>query len=608
MTNITTAVENRTTNSLLSITDLSVHFPTRFGEFVALQNFDMELAAGEIHGLVGESGAGKSTVGAAIIGLLQSPGYIANGDIKLDGQSLNGLSDTDYHAMRGSVISMIFQDPQTSLNPLLRISAQLVETIQQHQNIGDSAALDMAIELLEDTGITNAKERINDFPHQFSGGMRQRVVIALAFCTNPKLIIADEPTTALDVAVQKNILNLILQLAKKRHVGFILITHDVGVIAEIADTVTIMRRGRVMETGSTQSVFSTPSNNYTKSLLAAVPRLDKKIERFIHVADDPTEVVSAAISTSANINPWRVTGANAMYAADWLKISRESDSEQLNTPSYTDNYDNAVPVLELSDVGVVYPGARTGWFSKSPGVAALSNINFSIGKGQVLGVVGESGSGKSTLAKIIAGLIDPTSGHMQFNGQVLPQGSIRSRHHPSRRLIQMIFQDPYSSLNNRRTVEAIISEPIRFHRLISGSGDRRKLIASILELVGMQQSALLKYPHQFSGGQRQRVAVARSLVANPKFLICDEPTSALDVSVQAQILNLLKDLQDDFSLTQVFISHNLAVIRQMADIVVVLRHGEIVETAPADQFFQKPSAEYSQMLLRETPSLANASQ
>ncbi len=572
--------------ALLTIRDLSVRFPTRFGEFTAIESLDLTVNAGELHGLVGESGAGKSTIGAAVIGLLQYPGYIASGELYLQDTNLRELDDTDFHALRGSRISMIFQDPQTSLNPLMTIADQLIGTITQHSNVSDSEARQRAIDLLNETGIIDAETRIDDYPHQFSGGMRQRVVIALALCTDPELIIADEPTTALDVSVQKQILALLRELAQTRQVGFILITHDIGVIAEITDRVTVLRHGRVMETGDTLSVLGNPQNEYTQALMAAVPRLHTRLERFVNIVTDDDDDSSS----------WSVEGASSDYAANWL--NRDITDNKRSNTSTADT-----PVLSVNDLTVRFYKNRPGWFKRDPGFKALSDINFSMQRGEVLGIVGESGSGKSTLAKAIVGLVDPSSGSIHFNGEPLPPGSKRSRHHAARREIQMIFQDPFSSLNNRHTVEHILSEPVRFYQLASGSANIKKLIASILELVEMSQTALLKYPHQFSGGQRQRIAVARALIARPSFLVCDEPTSALDVSIQAQILNLLKDLQQTFDLSILFISHNLAVVRQMANSVVVLKEGELVETAETEAFFKAPKATYSQQLLAETPSL-----
>lgn len=576
-------------SQLLVIENLSVKFPTRFGEFSALDNVSLDVHAGEIHGLVGESGAGKSTVGAAVIGLLQSPGYVANGRILFDGDNLCEIDESTYHRLRGNRISMIFQDPQTSLNPLLTISDQLVETIRQHSDVGYAAARDRAISLLEETGIHNVEQRIDEFPHQFSGGMRQRVVIALALCTDPELIIADEPTTALDVSVQRQILELIRDLCTTRNIGIILITHDIGVINEITDRVTVLRSGRVIETGITAKVLGQPTDEYTRALMAAVPRLDKRLERFRNIVTDD-------ILTTDN-HGFKVNGASAEYAADWLLAETAGVDE--GKPA-----EEPPAILSVAGLDVIFHSGQPGWFGRRQGFKALSDINFELGQGEVLGVVGESGSGKSTLAKAIVGLVDPAAGTLLYRGKPLPAGSARSRRHPARRQIQLVFQDPYSSLNNRQTVENIIAEPLRFYGAARDKKEIRKLVASVLELVEMPQQAMLKYPHQFSGGQRQRIAVARALVARPDLLICDEPTSALDVSIQAQILNLLKDLQSSFGLSILFISHNLAVIRQMADRVIVLQHGQLVETADTETFFAAPKDAYSKLLLSETPSLS----
>ncbi len=580
--------------ALLEVRDLTVSIPSRFGEFTAVNQVSLEIDAGEIHGVVGESGAGKSTVGSAIIGLLESPARISKGSIRLQGDELTSLDETDYHRLRGDRISMIFQDPQTSLNPLLSIADQLIETIRQHRKLSEEDARRQAIELLAETGIDSAEQRMNDYPHQFSGGMRQRVVIALALCTDPELIIADEPTTALDVSVQKQILGLIRDLAAQRKVGFLLITHDIGVIAEITDRVTVLQHGKVVETGPTAAVLGSPQEPYTQALMAAVPRLDRRLSRFRNIVSVETRMEGE--------NLWKIEGASASHASNWLlggdKVARHAP---VAVGRATERADNAL--LRVDDLDVTF-GARRSWFSRTPGLKALSGVSLHLHRGEVLGVVGESGSGKSTLAKAIVGLAPTSGGSMQFNGSPLPDGRHRPRSHLVRRQIQMVFQDPYSSLNNRRTVEAILTEPLLFYKLASKGADTRRLVASVLELVEMPQRAMLKYPHQFSGGQRQRIAVARALMARPDFLICDEPTSALDVSIQAQILNLLKDLQSNFGLTILFISHNLAVVRQMADRVVVLRRGQVVESAVSETFFNAPQADYSQQLLRETPSLS----
>jgi peptide/nickel transport system ATP-binding protein len=558
---------------MLTVTNLTVKFPSRRGEFTAIEGVNISVKPGEIHGLVGESGAGKSTIGAAIIGLLQSPGYVAQGEMSLHDTDLRNLTPSQAHAVRGARISMIFQDPQTSLNPLMRIEDQLIETMQAHEDISDSNARARAVDLLSEIGIKNASDRIRAYPHQFSGGMRQRVVIALALCTNPELIIADEPTTALDVAVQSQVLDLIRELADKRGIGFILITHDIGVIAQITDNVTVLRGGKVMESGATERVLRLPEHPYTKALLAAVPRLDRKIDRFLVPA------------TEADVEaPEIVSG---MDAEAWLLAGGIQD-----------------PIgLDAQNITVKFAGERTSLFRKPDSFTALDSVSMIVRPGTVMGLVGESGSGKSTMAKVLTGLVQPSAGTMTLDGKPLPDARTRARKDPSRRIIQMVFQDPYSSLNSRHRVGALLAEPLWLYGLEDDAKKRRALCAAMLSLVGLAPDAINKYPHQFSGGQRQRIAVARALLARPRFLICDEPTSALDVSIQAQVLNLLKDLQSTFGLTMLFVSHNLAVVRQMSDDITVLQGGKVMESGGSEPFFTNPQAEYSQNLLSLTPTL-----
>ena len=552
---------------MLTIKDLTVKFPSRFGDFSAIEGVDMTIKPGEIHGLVGESGAGKSTVGAAVIGLLQAPGYVTKGILTLGDTDLRELTPAQAHEVRGDRISMIFQDPQTSLNPLMTIEDQLVETIQAHSDASKTAARRRAVDLLEDIGIQNASQRIKAYPHQFSGGMRQRVVIALAICTDPEVIIADEPTTALDVAVQSQVLDLIQQLAKERQIAFMLITHDIGVIAQVADRVTVMRKGRVVETGDTAQVLGAPKHPYTRALMDAVPPLDRKIDRFRVPAVDDTAVMQGDT------------------AERWLLEGQQ----------------HCLTGLTLENLTVTFAGPRTSLFRKPSPYVALEDVTLTIRPGSIMGLVGESGSGKSTLAKAITGLVTPTYGTMILGDTVLPFGASRSRHHPSRQLVQMVFQDPYSSLNPRHRIGDILTEPLWFYGFVKDPAERASLAASMLSLVGMQPDAITKYPHQFSGGQRQRIAVARALLARPRFLICDEPTSALDVSIQAEILNLLKELQARFGLTILFISHNLAVVRQMADDTAVLRNGKIEEVNTTEAVYESPQAEYTKLLLAQTP-------
>ncbi len=560
---------------MLTVQNLTVRFRHRHGATHAVEDVSLSVGKGEIHGLVGESGAGKSTIGAAIMGLLPSSGEIASGQLHLGETDLRALSSEAAHALRGKRISMIFQDPQTSLNPVMTIEDQLIETIRAHEDIGAGAARRRAIDLLDEIGIENAEQRIRSYPHQFSGGMRQRVVIALALCTNPELIIADEPTTALDVAVQAQVLNLIRRLADTRGVGFILITHDIGVIAQVSDRVTVLRGGRVMEQGPTRDVLGRPGNAYTQALMAAVPPLDRRLERFRL----PKVVGEAADPDMANA---------AREAEDWLMSGAGNSGG---------------PGLDLSGVTVRFRGQRRGFWGRRDDFTALDAVSLSVRPGTVMGLVGESGSGKSTLAKVIAALVQPTSGEMRLDGEALPPMRERARKHASRRLVQMVFQDPFSSLNARHRVSDILSEPLWLYGLEPDRARRERLVRAMLALVGLSPDAADRYPHQFSGGQRQRIAVARAFLCRPGFLICDEPTSALDVSIQAQILNLLKDMQKRFGLTSLFISHNLAVVRQMSDDIAVLKNGRLVETGPSEAFFDGPEATYSRDLLSQTPAI-----
>jgi len=560
---------------MLEVAGLTVEFPGRHGIFTAIEDVSLSIAPGEIHGLVGESGAGKSTIGAAVIGLLQSPGRVAAGALTLGETDLRALSPFEAHKIRGKRISMIFQDPQTSLNPLMTIEDQLIETILAHEQIKVGAARKRAIDLLEEIGIENAALRIRAYPHQFSGGMRQRVVIALALCTNPELIIADEPTTALDVAVQSQVLELIRRTADTRGIGFLLITHDIGVIAQITDNVTVLRDGKVVETGPTERVLGAAQHVYTQALMAAVPPLNRKMHRFLVPEDDQSHASDS-------------TQPQAEDASQWLQQGAKSLGEG----------------LDLTDITVRFVGTRTSLWQKPVPFVALDDVSFAVRPGTVTGLVGESGSGKSTLARVVAGLIHPASGHMRLGDEELPLAKNRGRKDPSRRLIQMVFQDPYSSLNGRHRIGDILSEPLTLYGLEPDAGRRRALCAAMIDLVGLSEDSIDRYPHQFSGGQRQRIAVARALLARPRILICDEPTSALDVSIQAQILNLLKDLQDRFGLTILFISHNLAVVRQMADDVVVLKGGQVIEAGPSEQFFERPQSDYGKSLLSLTPSMS----
>lgn len=570
-------------SELLEIENLDVDFLTRRGNIHAAKNVTLQVTAGEVLGLVGESGAGKSTIGNAIIDLLEPPGKVAAGSIRFNGEELRGKDEDQMRRIRGDRIGMIFQDPQTSLNPLLRIGEQLVETIRKTKGVGQTEAEKNAEALLESVGISEARARLKSYPHQFSGGMRQRVVIALALAGDPDLIIADEPTTALDVSVQAQILDLIRGLCKSRHLGVIIVTHDIGVIANIADRVAVMYRGNIVETGDVRQILGNPQHEYTKSLIAAVPRPDKRLHRFNSV-----DYIDGGVSTEA-LNRIDIN-------THWL--GQRSQLQQTAADSSLDK-----PAIEVRNLSLAFKLQGAILKRNRRMLQAVDNVSFSIAQGESFGLVGESGSGKSTVARLIAGLHKPDSGSVEIIGQNVLGNQKDPLVRAARLNLQMIFQDPYSSLNGRLRVLDIIAEPIRFYKQSDNEKHTRQLVQDLLEHVGLGKDAALRYPHEFSGGQRQRISIARALGSRPRILICDEPTSALDVSIQAQILNLLKDLQDELGLTLLFISHDLPVIRQMCDRVAVMRNGAICEIAATEDLFNSPQHEYSQHLLKLMPRM-----
>lgn len=567
--------------AFLDIHRLRIEFPSRRGNHVAIDDVSLALEKGEILGIVGESGAGKSTIGSAIVGLLQPPGRMVDGAVSLDGQRIDKLPSQELRKIRGRRIGMIFQDPLTSLDPLQTIETQLVETMQVHLQLSARQARTRAIELLRSVGIPDPELRLRHYPHQFSGGMRQRAVIALALCCEPEVIIADEPTTALDVSIQAQILDLLRKLCKERQVGMIIITHDMGVIAEITDRVAVLYRGKLVEQGPTNKVLGHPDHPYTRSLISAVPRSDIKLRRFPMV----TYIEDIAAPTRKEFD----------ISTHWLGQERDFGTR------------TEAPLVQTRGLGRRFVLKNSILGRNRLMLDAVKNVSLAINEGEVFGLVGESGSGKSTVARLIAGLHDASSGAVLFNGVSLAALKHSTTLNTFRRQIQMVFQDPYSSLNPRMRILDIIAEPIRFHKLASSESQTRAIVGDLLDYVGLGEQALKRFPHEFSGGQRQRICIARALATRPRFLICDEPTSALDVSIQAQILNLLKDLQERLRLTILFISHDLPVIRQMCDRVGVMRHGELLEVADTEAFFSAPQHEYSKHLLSLMPSLGHLS-
>ncbi|WP_154172965.1 dipeptide ABC transporter ATP-binding protein [Vibrio metoecus] len=558
--------------SLLEVKNLRIEYPSRHGVHAAVKSLTLDIQRGEIVGVVGESGAGKSTVGNAVIDLLSPPGTIAGGEVYLNGKKISGLSPQAMRAVRGSKIGFIFQDPMTSLNPLFTVEHQLTETIHANMQVSAQEAYQRALSLMKQVGIPQPENRLKQYPHQFSGGMRQRVVIAIALAGEPDLIIADEPTTALDVSIQDQILSLIRELCKKNNVGCMLVTHDMGVVSNVTDRVAVMYRGDLVEFGPTAKVLGTPEHPYTRSLISAVPRSDRKLDRFPLVS---------YIEEAKELRPFDVKN-------HWLGQSQ-------------DHRKYSGSLLKVENVNLRFVTKDSLFESRREYVQASNNVSFEVHEGETFGLVGESGSGKSTIARVIAGLYQPNDGRVTFEGIDLTALKSEHERRPMRRQMQMVFQNPYTSMNPRMKIFDIIAEPIRFHKLTRSESETRQIVNDLLEHVGLGKMAGLKYPHEFSGGQRQRISIARALATRPRLLICDEPTSALDVSVQAQILNLLKDLQDELNLTMLFISHDLPVIRQMCDRVGVMQMGTLLEVAPTEQLFTDPQHEYSKKLISLMP-------
>ncbi len=538
---------------VLSVRDLTVDARTPDGLKRILDHVSFDLGPGETLCLAGESGSGKSVTSLSIMGLLPKASLkVASGDIKLEDRSILGISHRALRRIRGGEIAMIFQEPMTSLNPVMTIGEQLVETIREHQADQGSGADATARAMLDAVQISNAAARMKQYPHELSGGMRQRVMIAMALSCRPKVLIADEPTTALDVTVQAQILTLMRGLRREFNTSILMITHDMGVVAEMADRVAIMQHGRVIEQGGVIEIFGKPAELYTRQLLAAVPRL------------------GAHAGTTA---PPRVT----------------------NTPIPTLP---AATVLDVRGLSVTY-AAKAGWFGTSkPSAPSVDNVSFSIKAGQTLGLVGESGSGKSTTGKAVLNLI-PFSGSVAIDGQQVHGVSARAMR-PIRRSAQMIFQDPYASLDPRMSVGAAIIEPLVIHQ-IGNASERQDRLANLLRRVGLTPDAATRYPHEFSGGQRQRICIARALALEPKLIVADESVAALDVSVRARVLDLMLELQEQMGLAYLFISHDMAVIEKMSHDVAVMRSGRIVEHGPRLQIFENPRDDYTRELMSAVP-------
>jgi len=564
---------------MLQVNDLKVSFRTGNGYVDAVKGSSFTLQKGETIGIVGESGSGKSVTSLAIMRLL-NPAYTRiNGEILLDNINITGLSEDEMRDVRGNRIAMIFQEPMTSLNPVLTCGYQVTEAIRIHLGSSKKEAKEKAIGLFNEVQLPRPETIFDSYPHQLSGGQKQRVMIAMALSCDPEILIADEPTTALDVTVQKTILELLHKLKSERNMSMIFISHDLGVVSQIADKVLVMYQGEIVEQAETKEIFAHPKHPYTKGLLACRPAPNLHLKKLPIVADFLDNDTS-----SASIDSIR---ARYAYTADEIK----DRIKKLYTAS---------PILKINELSTWFP-LGGGLFSKQKGwVKAVNTVSFDVYPGETLGLVGESGCGKSTLGRSILRLIEPTSGDVNFeNTDLLKLGKHDMRR--MRRDIQIIFQDPYSSLNPRLTVGDSLMEPLQVHQLYDNNTKRKKHVLELLERVNLPVEYFNRYPHEFSGGQRQRIVIARALALQPKFIICDESVSALDVSVQAQVLNLIRELQQEFNLTYIFISHDLSVIKHISDRVMVMNKGEIVETGDPDEIYYHPKMEYTKRLIDSIP-------
>ncbi len=587
--------------SLLEARNITIRIPTEDGVILAAKDISFKVEANSLFGIAGESGSGKSVLTQAIMGLL--PGVQIEGECLFNGRDLLKMSQDDLRALRGKQVGMVFQDPMSSLHPYYSIGNQITEVIHTHEAVTKPAARARAAEMLDLLGIANATARLDDYPHQFSGGMRQRVMIAMALVLKPALIIADEPTTALDVTVQAQIMELLDKMRRELGVTIVMITHDLGLLSSIADRVMIMYAGQRLESGPASSVFRAPAHPYTLGLLQSSPGAADKHAKLVSIPGRPPSLLNrhpgcifaprcfkAEDLCRTSPPPLRSysDGGEALCHFDPPAVQREEARPEAARAQVV-----AAPLLEVRDLRLSYT-VKSG-FGRSRKLEVLKGISLEVARGETLGLVGESGCGKSTLARAIAGLTPMTGGAVSFDGQDV--GSLApDAWRAMRRRVQLVFQDPYGALNPRRRVGSIIGEPFRIHNLAHGEA-RKDEVRRLMELVGLNPEHYNRFPSEFSGGQRQRIGVARALALNPDLLILDEPVSALDVSIQAQILNLLRDLQARLGLTYLFISHDLTVVRHMCDRIAVMQEGEIVELGQAERIFTAPLNAFTQKLL-----------
>lgn len=578
-------------DTLLEVKNLVTEFRTEEETVKAVNDISFTLSKGETIGIVGESGSGKSVTSLSVMRLIPNPpGKITGGQIiyhsKRKGPiDIVKLSEKEMRELRGNEIAMIFQEPMTSLNPVYTCGDQVMEAILLHQKVNKKVAKEITIALFKEVQLPRPENIFDSYPHQISGGQKQRVMIAMAMSCKPNILIADEPTTALDVTVQATILDLMLKLQREHDMGIMFITHDLGVIAELADKVVVMYKGKIVEQGSVMDIFANPKHPYTKGLLACRPPLNKRLHWLPTVADfmqtsDMGEMIESKQSVEEVTNK--------------LIVSK-GDREEAHKKLYAKE-----PILQIKNLKTYFP-IKKGIFGKAKDyVKAVDDVSFDVYPGETLGLVGESGCGKTTLGRAVLRLVEPTGGDVFFNGINITTLDLKKLR-DLRKDIQIIFQDPYSSLNPRITIGQAIMEPMQVHGILENDKARKERVIELLHRVNMNESHFYRYPHEFSGGQRQRICIARALALKPKFIICDESVSALDVSVQAQVLNLLNELKREFDFTYIFISHDLSVVKFMSDRMVVMNKGKIEEMGDADEIYNNPQTEYTKNLINSIP-------